>query len=205
MTTYPPEPWYLGGELLVSAFLVPTREVPHARLPGGRRPVRWGSHAVVGAAFVHYVEGGVLRYDELLVALPSLPGPRVTIPLIWVDSPQSQAGGRELWSIPKQLGEFDRHEHTGGVSVALAGTASLEATYGRRLLPGMPRLPLTTLQELDGARVTSRNHVIGRVHALHARWNFDAQGPLAFLAGRTPLASVALRDASIIFGMDVER
>lgn len=205
MSAYPPEPWYLGGEMLVSAFLVPTREVPHTRLPDGRRPVRWGRRALVGVAFVHYAAGGALQYDELLVALPSLPGPRVTIPLIWVDSAQSMAGGRELWGIPKDLADFERTEVSGRVRMSMGSVASIDAAYGRRLLPGMPALPLTTLQSLDGRRIVSRNRVAGRVHALDADWAFDPDGELGFLTGRSPVFSVAIRDASIIFGMDVER
>lgn len=205
MTTYPPEPWYLGGELLVSAFRVPTKEVPHARLPDGRRPVRCGRHAIVGVAFVRYVAGGVLQYDELLVALPSLPGPRITIPLIWVDSPESRAGGRELWGIPKELADFTRSERPGRVQMSMGTTASIDASYGRRVLPGMTQLPLTTLQTLEGRRTVSRNYAVGRVCALEASWTFDPAGPLGFLAGRSPFFSAAIRDASIIFGMDVQR
>lgn len=205
MTTYPPEPWHLGGELLVSAFLVPTREVPGARLPDGRRPIRWGRRALVGVAFIHYAAGGVLQYEELLVALQSLPGPVVTIPLIWVDSAESRAGGRELWSIPKELGRFARQETPAGASVALDGIARLDADVGSRLVPGMPRLPLTTLQSHDGRRVLSRNHVLGRIRRMRPRWTFDPDGPLAFLANRRPVFSVAIRDASITFGLDVER
>ncbi|HCB06324.1 MAG TPA: hypothetical protein DEQ43_19155 [Nocardioides bacterium] len=57
-----------------------------------------------GAAFVSYDEGSPLTYHELLVARPVSTvehGRRVTITDIWVDSPASVAGGRELWAIPK--------------------------------------------------------------------------------------------------------
>jgi len=209
MTDYPPEPWYLGGELLVSAFLVPRARLPRV-LPKPQRALGWGGNVVVGAAFVRYAPGGALSYDELLVAIPSLPGPRVTIPQIWVDSAASMAGGRELWGIPKQLAEFSRTETTHGVTmamstVAMSTVASIDARYGRRLVPGMPRLPLTTLQVLDGRRTLAHNHVTGKLSALSAEWNFPSDGPLGYLAHRKPFASFAIRDASIIFGMDVQR
>jgi len=205
MSEYPPEPWYLGGSLLVSAFLVSPRELPKFPIPDGRRPLRLGGKVVVGTAFVKYVPGGVLEYNELLVALPSFPGPRVTIPQIWVDSPASRAGGRELWGIPKELHEFERSDSAAGAEVSMGSVASVRAMYGRRLLPGMRQLGLDTLQELDGRRILSRNRVIGRMHALRATWTFDPDGPLGYLAGRKPFFSAAIRDASIIFGMDVER
>lgn len=205
MSAYPPEPWYLGGSLLVSAFLVPPRELPEFEIPDGRRPLKLGGKVVVGTAFVQYVPGGVLEYNELLVALPSLPGPRVTIPRIWVDSATSLAGGRELWGIPKELHDFTRADTAEGAEVSMGSVASVSARYGRRLLPGMRQLGLDTLQVLDGRRILSRNRVIGRMHALKATWSFDPDGPLGYLAGRKPFFSAAIRDASIIFGMDVER
>lgn len=204
MIDYPPEPWYLGGELLVSAFLVPRTLVPRA-LPRPQRSLGWGGKVVVGAAFVRYVPGGALSYDELLVAIPSVPGPRVTIPQIWVDSAASAAGGRELWGIPKQLADFTRTETAHAVTMAMGTAARIDARYGQCRVPGMPRLPLTTLQVLDGRRTLAHNHVIGRVTALHAQWTVDPHGPLGYLAGRTPFISFAIRDASIIFGMDVQR
>ena len=209
MTAYPPEPWYLGGALLVSAFLVPVRDLP--ALPAGGRPLAIGGRAVVGAAFVNYVPGGALHYDELLVAVPTVGrgGLRVTIPQIWVDSPASQAGGRALWGIPKQLASFTRVDDGRRVRTAMAdargAVASLRAHYGLPLLPGMRQLALPILQHESGRRILSHNRVVGRIGGLRATWAFDPDGPLAWLAGRRPLFNVAIRDASIIFGMDVQR
>ena len=205
MTTYPPEPWYLGGSLLVGVFIVP--QPKGFELPDGRRPLRIGRRIIVGAAFVRYVPGGALSYDELLVATPSLGrgGLRFTIPQIWVDSPASRAGGRELWSIPKELETFERSEGDGIVTASMGSAARLDARYGARLLPGMRQFALPILQLLDGRRVLSRNRVIGRLSALRGSWTFDPDGPLGYLSGRKPLLGVAIRDASIIFGMDVER
>lgn len=214
-TDYPPEPWYLGGSLLVSAFLVPFAQLPAGSIPRGRRPIRWRGKVLVGAAFAQYVAGGVLDYNELLIAAPSLGGPRVTIPQIWVDSPASMAGGRALWGIPKQLAEFQRIDTAEGAAVSMGAVsmgavsmhpaASLRATYGRRLLPGMRQVPLTTMQSLNGRRTIAHNRVVGRISALRTTWTFDPAGPLGYLDGRQPLFSVAVRDASIIFGMDVKR
>ena len=202
--TYPPEPWYLGGSLLVSVFLVPVKELPDGfTLPDGRRPLRIGRRAIVGTAFVQYVPGGALSYDELLVATPSLGsgGLRYTIPQIWVDSAASRAGGRELWAIPKELGVFEHSER----AASMEGVAAIEVSPGRTLLPGLRQLALPILQVLDGRRVLSRNRVIGRLQSLRAAWTFEPGGPLGYLAVRKPVLSVAIRDASIIFGMDVER
>ena len=67
--------------------------------------------------------GSDLTYSELLVArrarstsdgagsIPRLSGPlRASLEItdIWVDSPASRNGGRELWAIPKELCDLER-------------------------------------------------------------------------------------------------
>jgi hypothetical protein len=208
--TYPPEPWYLGGGLLVSLFRVPTADLPPV-FAAGPKPRILGRYTVLGAAFARYRPGGVLAYDELLVATPTLDRGRlrVTIPQIWVDSPESLEGGRALWAIPKELGGFERAETTDAASVSMSTddgpVAGLEARIGRTLLPGMRQIALPILQPSPTGRVLSHNRVIGRIRALSPTWTFDPHGPLGYLAGHRPFASFALGDASIIFGMDVQR
>ncbi|WP_219993191.1 acetoacetate decarboxylase family protein [Cryobacterium arcticum] len=212
VTGYPPEPWYLGGTMNVSVFLVSEADLPAGcDLPNGRRPLRVGSRVVVGVAAVRYLPGGVLDYDELLIAVPSLGrgGFRVTIPQIWVDSATSRQGGRELWGIPKELAEFTGTERAGATSMSMTvdsnPVAAVRARRGLPLLPGMRQLALPILQRLDGRLTLSHNRVIGRMSGLRASWRFAATGPLGYLHGRRPLLSLALHDAAIIFGMDVTR
>jgi hypothetical protein len=201
--TYPPEPWYLGGSLLASAFLVDGARFRDA-LPAGRRPVRFGSRIVVGVASASYVPGGALAYEELLVAVPTWGrgGLRITIPQIWVDSAQSRDGGRALWGIPKELAVFERSQTQASMN---SSDAVLSSHEGRALLPGMRQVALPILQPVDGGSILSRNRVIGRIRGLRARWSFAADGPLGYLADHQPFFSFAVRDASIIFGMDVQR
>jgi hypothetical protein len=212
--SYPPEPWYLGGSLLVSAFRVPVAALPDElaeTLPRHRTPVVLAQHALIGVAFARYTPGGVLAYDELLVAAPTLgrAALRYTIPQIWVDSPVSLQGGRELWGIPKQPASFERAESADAAAVTATTddgpVARLDARYGRTLLPGMRQLGLPIHQAVGRGATLSHNRVIGRVSALWTRWDFAVHGPLGYLAGRRPLASFALRDASIVFGMRVRR
>jgi hypothetical protein len=211
-TAYPPEPWYLGGSLNVSLFLVPRAALPAGfELPNGRTPLRLCGRVLVGLAAVRYLPGGALDYDELLVAVPSLGrgGLRVTIPQIWVDSPASAQGGRELWGLPKQLATFRRTDHTKRTSMAMTAdgalVAELRARRGSPLLPGMRQLVLPILQCLDGRVTLSHNRVIARMSGLRASWRFTSDGPLGYLAARRPLLSISLHDAAIIFGMDVTR
>jgi hypothetical protein len=221
-SSYPPEPWYLGGTLLVSSFLVPIAQLPPsfaAALPPRRSPVTIGDRAIVGVGFANYSHGGVLHYDELLVAVPSLRAGRLryTIPQIWVDSAASRQGARELWAIPKQLATFDRTVSPSGVLTTMTlddptatlpgdrSVATLTARFGRARVPGMRQLALPIVQAEPGRRVLSHNLVIGRMTTLSATWTFSPDGPLAYLAGLKPFASFAVRDAAVVFGMGVRR
>src|SRR5215213_10748237 len=92
-TTYPAAPWHMHGQLWLSLFRVRTGDHPD-RDPG-----------VYGVALVKYEQPSPLTYGELLVAhmvkTGGRPAKAVSITDIWVDSPASVAGGRELWAIPK--------------------------------------------------------------------------------------------------------
>ncbi len=216
---YPPEPWDLTGDLLLSVLRVPPAAVPGLAdaLPAGHRPVLLGGDAVLGLAFVRYAEPGDLVYDELLTAVltrPARPGAHVTIPQIWVTSPASRAGGRDLWGIPKDLCEVVRHStataHHVEVRADGARVARLTARLGPRLLPGRLPVPLTTAQRrLDpagaGGGVVSTNTLRPVVRALRARWEIAPDGPLRHLLGRPGLGSVALTGSPIAFGARVER
>jgi hypothetical protein len=83
--------------------------------PLSERPDR--PEGVYAAAFVDYRDGGVLQYHELLVARLLRDGvvPRLRITDIWVDSPESLAGGRSLWAIPKQLANLPLEERPDGL------------------------------------------------------------------------------------------
>ena len=100
--TYPAAPWDMHGQLWLSLFRV-AHAVDELR-PAG----------VYGVALVRYEDPSPLTYGELLVAhTVKKPVKGVTITDIWVDSPASVAGGRELWAIPKGLCEFDHRDHGG--------------------------------------------------------------------------------------------
>lgn len=215
---YPPEPWLLGGDFAVAVFLVPVREIPTevmAQLPEGSRPLAVAGRAVVGVSAVRYTPGGVLAYDELLVAIPVVHQARlaVTIPQIWVSSPASRAGGRALWGIPKELMDTQRRS-TGRLVQALyrAEDRTILAETSarvRRSIPGIWNLPLPTVQRAGesfghpATFIRSSNSVRGRLHLAHTHWMFGSS--LSWLQGRSPVLGAAITRASVIFGARVER
>ncbi|MFN2518581.1 MAG: acetoacetate decarboxylase family protein [Jatrophihabitantaceae bacterium] len=149
---YPPEPWRLRGQLHASVFLIRLAAVP-VDLPPGWRPVRLGRFGVVSTAWVTYAVGGVLSYDELMSTLLVRRGVRVlpTITHIWVDSPASRDGGRDLWGIPKQLATFV----PGIVSLHASddhGPIAVGTVLPRRSAPGRVPCGFHVVQRFGGGR-----------------------------------------------------
>jgi Acetoacetate decarboxylase (ADC) len=201
--TYPPEPWLLRGRMRVAVWLVPVRYLPAMPTALARtvRVVRLGRRAVVGAAWVEYRPGGVLRYNELLAAVLTRAGlrPRVTITDIWVDSAVSRDGGRELWGIPKDIARF---AFTGDHALAANDAHTLgEATIKRGLrLPGRWLIGFRVVQSLDGRPKTSRVRATARLSVGRSRWAIPPAGPMSHLARRQPLLTVTADDFQILFG-----
>ena len=195
---FPSPPWQLEAHLWLSVFVL--------RAAGGPdRPA-----GLYGAAFVDYTDGGVLAYHELLVArLHDARARQVRITDIWVDSPQSLAGGRALWAIPKQLADLPLRSWSVGPACRTSFSA---VTQGQQVARGaftsMPgaalvRTPFalrTSQQRSDGSVVVTPFGGSARALPCRAAWRFDPHGPLAFLHGRRPVLSLRLSDARIRFG-----
>lgn len=194
--SYPAAPWQLQGQLWLSLFRVPTA-VDSAR-PAG----------MYAAAFVSYEPDSPLTYSELLVARPV--DRRVRITDIWVDSPASRAGGRELWAIPKELCDLRlESSHTGPLSrtewVATRERSPVAEARFTDLSRAAPRLPFRgRVQqpplEPDGPEGQAPMRGSARVLPCRGHWDFSPDGPLGWLAGRRPLASFRLVDFRLSFG-----
>lgn len=197
---YPPPPWSLRGQMYVSVWAVPVRDLPPipSELDGAVRVVRIGRWAFAGGVWVDYQPGGDMAYRELMAAVLMRAGrrPRVTITHIWVDSPDSRDGGRALWGIPKELASF-------GFSDTAASADAIASAGLHRRRPAV-RLPVgfRVTQALRGKPLTTPVRATARWGLARVAWRIDPHGPLGFLAGRRPLLSVSAADFRMRFGQD---
>ncbi|QSR25901.1 hypothetical protein CFH99_09720 [Nocardioides aromaticivorans] len=202
----------MHGSLWLSAFRL--REDADDRHPAG----------TYGVALVSYEDPSPLTYHELLVARttkaklagsasdrrPNRAGKgAVTITDIWVDSAASQAGGRELWAIPKQLCDFDMESSFRGPVTSTDWTATVErrpivSAQFTDVSRAAIRVPFTGLVEQPGipehpevADVVMK----GNAKALpcRSRWSFASDGPLAFLQGARRLGSFRMAGFRLAF------
>lgn len=109
---YPSAPWHTYGRAFVQPFLVVAKEL---RVPAGFTPITFAGRAVGLLGLVEYRPPSPLVYAEL-VWMPCLvhaAGARgYFVNKMYVDSDASLAGGREIWSLPKQKARFSIAEHT---------------------------------------------------------------------------------------------
>lgn len=194
---YPPEPWDLEGHGYISVWLVPASALPP--LPPGVRPLTFFGKAVVGTAFVDYLPGGLLPYHELLAAVLVRGG--LSITHIWVDSPASKAGGRELWGIPKELADFKLEHEPAFTGTATAEGTTLAEAHLRQVTPGI-QLPFPLrgmiLQTLAGRLARTPIRVRGTVSLARSEWKTG--GELGWLTPHRRLLSVRARDFRMRFG-----
>jgi hypothetical protein len=201
---YPPPPWRLKGSLQAGVFVAPARSLP----PLGSadlRPVTVLGRALICLVWAQYAPGGDLIYNEALAAVlvrhPA--GLAFSVPQIWVDDPRAAVGGRQLWSIPKDIGRFSQ---TNGrfcsrmLEVAGASTSDFASRPWLRL-PGRWRTPLRLLQPGKSSLQATRGEARGHLVVLRSRWRFSPDGPLSWMARATLIASGALEDATMTFGL----
>jgi acetoacetate decarboxylase len=106
---YPPAPWRLKGYGLQTLHLVDIDRV-RPIVPAHLQILSCFPGKTLGSVYVgQYEEGSTLSYSELIAA-PALIYHQgkvgAWISHIYVDNPDSVAGGREIWGLPKELAQF---------------------------------------------------------------------------------------------------
>jgi hypothetical protein len=118
--SYPPAPWHLQGFSLQTLHLLDVDRV-RASIPAELKIISIFPGKTLGGIYVaSYGAGSTLEYNELIVvsALVDRAGQVGSwISHICVDHPESIAGGREIWGLPKQMAQFNWDDNQGQVQV----------------------------------------------------------------------------------------
>jgi hypothetical protein len=183
-------------------FSVPRRLLPET--PAGFRPLIIAGRGFVVAGWVDYQGGSILQYGEVFCAVAGFANHRLTgtVTHMWVDSPPSRAGGRELWGYPKELASFELAFNPAGIARAeIDGNELAHGTFTSRLtLPFRVKLKSGTTQPLNG-QLRPITLTVSGVPALGSGTFVPGPAsPLAFLASSRRLASFALGDFAATFG-----
>ncbi|MEU3089966.1 acetoacetate decarboxylase family protein [Streptomyces massasporeus] len=197
---FPPSPWRLTGDMVVSLWRVPAGDLPSWPLPAGVRPWVVRRRATLVTFWVDYRPGGVLAYREFLIALAVRHGHRLAGSTVaaWVDDDGALAGGRALWGIPKEWGVFTLRADSRSTRAELTadGIPHVRFTYQDVL-----RLPFRLsgrahlVQQLsDGTECRVPVRISGRPALGRGRVSTRPEAPLSVLARRQPVLSLAVRD-----------
>jgi hypothetical protein len=184
VASYPPAPWQLAGRVVI-AVARPRLDAVRGLVPAPLRllPV-WPGRALAVLLIGVYGEGSTLRYGELAgIVGPVLAGARPggLVTSIWVDDDRSQAGGRALWGLPKQLAVLRWRPGT----VEVRDPAGSPIAHARWREP-RARLPVpAAVPFIAAAGVTVRRAWLAGTMQLAPTWielDIPAGSPLAPLA-----------------------
>jgi hypothetical protein len=106
---YPQAPWMLKGYAISTVHLVDVDKV-RSLIPSELNIISVLPGKTLSVVYLsYYGAGSVLEYSELIVA-PAMVSYQGKfggwISHIYVDNPDSVAGGREIWGLPKEMAEF---------------------------------------------------------------------------------------------------
>ncbi|MEO6862565.1 MAG: acetoacetate decarboxylase family protein [Microcoleus sp.] len=132
---YPPAPWNLQGYAVQTLQLIDVALV-RPLVPSELEIVSVLPGKTLGGVYISsYGLGSVMEYNELIVvsAIANYAGKwGAWISHIYVDNPNSVAGGREIWGLPKELAQFS-WEGSDSVKVAPLGYRVTVSQANRQL------------------------------------------------------------------------
>ncbi|MUL35182.1 acetoacetate decarboxylase family protein [Gloeocapsopsis dulcis] len=108
MALYPQAPWTLQGSAVATLHLIDIERV-RSLIPQELDIISVFPGKTVGGVYLsNYSTGSVLQYSELIVVAAAVTHSEIGgwVSHIYVDNPDSVAGGREIWGLPKELAEF---------------------------------------------------------------------------------------------------
>ncbi|MGB5595412.1 MAG: acetoacetate decarboxylase family protein [Crocosphaera sp.] len=107
--SYPPAPWHLKGYAFNSFHLLDIEKV-RPMIPSDLEIVSLLPGKTLGNVYVSaYTEGSILEYNELIISPALVRYQKMVgswISHIYVDDPDSVAGGKEIWGLPKEMADF---------------------------------------------------------------------------------------------------
>jgi acetoacetate decarboxylase len=206
--TYPPSPWLLTGSATQSLHLV---EIDRARqfVPPQLEIVAVLPGKTIGSIYLsEYQTGSILEYNELIVA-PALIKNQGKIggwiSHIYVDNPDSVAGGREIWGLPKEMAEFVRGDRYTIVKQQDRTLCSL--SISNNLFSGLKIQPEITgycFGNLNGNLLYFGNNFKSKISAIDSKVVVPPSSPFADLKLSQPLLTLALQNLNLVAGTPID-
>ena len=179
---YPQAPWTLQGHALQTVQPVDIDQV-RPLVPSELEIISvWPGKTLGGVYLSSYQSGSVLEYNELIVvaALLSYKGKfGAWVSHIYVDSPDSVAGGREIWGLPKELAEFvwERNQ----VVVRQGNRLLCSCSYAQQVYGWRQRLPASSFSTLGADLLLFPFEFESRLGLVSSKLEVPAESPFSSL------------------------
>ncbi len=179
---YPQAPWTLQGYAFQTVQLVDIDQVRPLVPPELEIISVWPGKTLGGVYLSSYQSGSVLEYNELIVvaALLSYKGKfGGWVSHIYVDNPDSVAGGREIWGLPKELAEFMwERDH---VFVRQGNRRLCSFSYSQQGYGWRQRLSASSFSTLGSDLLLFPFEVESRLGLVSSKLEVPAESPFASL------------------------
>jgi acetoacetate decarboxylase len=191
--TYPQPPWLLRGYAIQTLQLVAIDRIRPLIPPALKIVSVFPGKTLGGIYLASYEAGSTLTYNELIVvgAIVHL-GTHFGgwISHIYVDHPDSIAGGRQIWGLPKEQAEFTWN-HQKAISVTVRqGQQTLCSLDSEWQVPGWQQaLTVPVISEVKSSLVCFNGQTNFKVHLADAKVSIPVESPFARLKLDNPMMS----------------
>jgi hypothetical protein len=189
---YPQAPWTLQGYALQTLQLLDIDRV-RPLIPSELEiiPV-WPGKTLGGLYLSYYGSGSVLEYSELIVIV-ALAGYRGRlggwVSHIYVDNPDSVAGGREIWGLPKELAEF-KWEKGDRVTVRQGNRLLCSLNYNRQGFGWRQWLGASSFSTLSSDLLLFPSELESRLGLVSSKLEVPAESPFSGIGLGQPWLTV---------------
>lgn len=199
---YPPAPWTLRGHAIQTLQAVDAEQARLQVPPELQIISVWPGKTGGGVYLGAYGSGSALVYNELIVvaALVNYLG-RVGcwISHIYVDNPDSVAGGREIWGLPKELARFTwQGSEQRRVTVRQADRQLCTLHYNPQPWGWRQQFAVPSFSTLGSHLLFFTGNVESRVGITRARLEVPEESPFAALGFGRPWLTLSCDALSMV-------
>ena len=198
---YPQAPWTLKGYAIQALQLI---DIEKARplIPSELEIVSIWPGKTLGTVYISsYQSGSVMEYNELIVA-PALVRYHnkigAWISHIYVDNPDSVAGGREIWGLPKELADFTWENSENRVTVRQGNRLLCSLNYSQQSLALPIPLSADSFSSLNTDLLIFKAEFKSRLGLVSSKLEVPPESPFASLNLSQPLICVYVDDLHLV-------
>ncbi|MCW6053350.1 acetoacetate decarboxylase family protein [Lyngbya sp. CCAP 1446/10] len=208
---YPPAPWNLQGYAVQTLQLIDVARV-RPLVPSELEIVSVLPGKTLGGVYISsYGLGSVMEYNELIVvsAIANYAGKwGAWISHIYVDNPNSVAGGREIWGLPKELAQFSWEGNDSvkatplgyRVTVSQANRQLCSLNYSKQSLALPVSFSGNVFSALSSNLLLFKGEFNSRIGLLRGELEIPEDSHFANLNLSQPLLTVGCEDMRLIAG-----